>query len=130
MAACEVWLHLLARLEHMRLEIERPGAAKLYKSLGSRCHKNAQRQLYKEREALLKILKRWGLAITEWGYVRVRELMANQIGMTANHRAGIENRGNGRANIVSADQPQFLAFTDAVALPGIIVDLWVFPIVF
>ena len=63
MDACEVWLRLLARLEHMRVESGRPSATKLYKRLGSRCLKNAQRQLCKEREALLIILGRWGLAI-------------------------------------------------------------------
>ena len=63
MDACEVWLRLLARLEHMRVESGRPSATKLYKRLGSRCLKNAQRQLCKEREVLLIILGRWGLAI-------------------------------------------------------------------
>ncbi len=63
MDACIVWLRLLARLEHMLIGAESPSAAKLYKRLGSRCLKNAQRQFCKERETLWIILGRWGLAI-------------------------------------------------------------------
>lgn len=56
MDACEVWLRLLARLEHMRVESGRPSATKLYKRLGSGCLKNAQRQLCKEREQVSAVI--------------------------------------------------------------------------
>ncbi|MDO9095856.1 MAG: hypothetical protein Q7U99_24840 [Rubrivivax sp.] len=57
------WLRLLGLLEHMIQESERPVAQKLFRGLGVRRLRMAQRQLRRERQALLVAGARWNLAI-------------------------------------------------------------------
>jgi hypothetical protein len=57
------WLQLLGQLDHMLQESERPAAQRLFRALGPRRLSTAQRQLRRERQALMEAAARWDLAI-------------------------------------------------------------------
>jgi hypothetical protein len=67
-------LELLALIEHLICESERPAGAKLFRSLGPRRLRMAQQQIRREREGLLQVAAHWGLSIEPGGQDRSSNL--------------------------------------------------------